>query len=355
MDDGNAQVGWSEAQWNRVREEVLRAWQSVRVAGSFLPVYGALPRATQVVPSEVFDVDGTVDERSVAPLIEISLPVSLSRQQVLEEDLDSALLLFRRRAVQVGQLEDWFIFNGTYDYEGKLFPETVSPTVQVNVQLPLESYRPAYRFLDPLIGGAPARSGPQTPIAGREVQLRGLRQRNPGALGLMGGSRTLVPPQVSGGRTWSLAPVEAKNLAPDGLITGVVDAMSTLEGNGYVAPYVCVFGREPFEKAHSPTGNAVAFPRDRLEPLIGRQLLHSSSLDMPPATFHPYDPPTAEAWQKRGVLLSLSGESVDLAIAAPATPEFRQVDANGRYLFSVSERFALRIKDPLAVVPLRFR
>jgi hypothetical protein len=36
MDDENAQVGWTEAQWNRVREEVLRAWQRVRVAGSFL-------------------------------------------------------------------------------------------------------------------------------------------------------------------------------------------------------------------------------------------------------------------------------------------------------------------------------
>ena len=94
MDDRNAQVGWTEAQWNRVREEVLRAWQSVRVAGSFLPVYGALPRSTQVVPSEIFDADGTVDERSVSPLLEISLPVMLSRQQVLEEDLSGALLQF---------------------------------------------------------------------------------------------------------------------------------------------------------------------------------------------------------------------------------------------------------------------
>jgi hypothetical protein len=43
MDDENAQVGWTEAQWNRVREVVLRARQRVRVAGSFHPVYGPLP------------------------------------------------------------------------------------------------------------------------------------------------------------------------------------------------------------------------------------------------------------------------------------------------------------------------
>ena len=62
-----------EAQWNRVREEVLRAWQRVRVAGSFLPVYGPLPPSTQVVPSEIFKSDGTVDDQATAVLLEISL------------------------------------------------------------------------------------------------------------------------------------------------------------------------------------------------------------------------------------------------------------------------------------------
>jgi hypothetical protein len=54
------------------------------------------------------------------------------------------------------------------------------------------------------------------------------------------------------------------------------------------------------------------------------------------------------------VLLSLAGDAVDLAIAAEATPEFRQVDARGRYVFSVFERFTLRIKDPRAIVALSF-
>ena len=113
MDDRNAQVGWTEAQWNRVREEVLQAWQRVRVAGSFLPIYGPLPPSTQVVPSEVLKRDGSVDDEATASLLEIALPVKLSRQQIMEEDLSSALLQFRRRATQLGQIEDWFIFIGT--------------------------------------------------------------------------------------------------------------------------------------------------------------------------------------------------------------------------------------------------
>ena len=74
------------------------------------------PAAAQhpVVPSEVLKPDGSVDDEATADLLEIALPVTLSRQQILEEDLSSALLQFRRRATQLGQLEDWFIFNGTY-------------------------------------------------------------------------------------------------------------------------------------------------------------------------------------------------------------------------------------------------
>ena len=50
----------------------------------------------------------------------------------------------------------------------------------------------------------------------------------------------------------------------------------------------------------------------------------------------------------------MADEPIDLALAAEATPEFRQVDLEGKYVFSVFERFALRIKDAKAIVPLKF-
>ena len=55
------------------------------------------------------------------------------------------------------------------------------------------------------------------------------------------------------------------------------------------------------------------------------------------------------------MLISLVGAAVDLAVAAYATPEFRHVNEKGRYVFAVFERFALRIKDPNAIVPLLFK
>jgi uncharacterized linocin/CFP29 family protein len=346
MDDRNAQVGWTEAQWNRVREEVLEAWQRVRVAGSFLPIYGPLPPSTTVVPSEVLKDDGSVDDRATADLLEIALPVTLSRQQILEEDLSSALLQFRRRATQLGQIEDWFIFNGTYP--------SIQPNGQTQAELArlVDAGNPGYLpDLRPLNAPPPGQwtlvSGTPTPIAGgtHDLQLTGMRQRNPGSLGLIEGPRVQRAQQAN-----------RPPLNNNGLMGAIVGAINSLENNGYVAPYVCVFGRNPFEAAFESIPHSTVLPRDRIEPLIGRELLHASGIDILPQSPQLYVPTAAdkEDWRSRGVLLSMADEPIDLALAAEATPEFRQVDLEGRYVFSVFERFALRIKDVNAIVALTF-
>jgi uncharacterized linocin/CFP29 family protein len=333
MTEGNDQVGWTDAQWNRVREEVQQAWQRVRVAGSFLPVYGPLPPSTQVVPSEIFNRNGTVDDQATANLLEIALPVMLSRQQLREEDLSDALLQFRRRAAQVGQLEDWYIFNGTYPRAGFKIDKKKRAGATRN------DYRPDTSFLDNLVPPTfPFLSGTPKPIADAATQISGLRRRNPGALGLLAGS---AKAKNAKGRS---------RVAADALIEGVVNSISTLEERGFVSPYVCVFARDPFQTAHTFIGSSTSTPRDRIEPLIGRELLHASALDVPPHG----SPDDGKTWRSRGVLLSLADGAVDLVIAATPSPEFRRVDERGRYVFVVYERFALRIKDPRAIVRLKF-
>lgn len=346
MNDRNDQVGWTEAQWNRVREEVLQAWQRVRAAASFLPIYGPLPAGTQIVPSEILKADGSVDDQATASLLEIALPITLSRQQIREEDLSSALLQFRRRAAQVGQLEDWYVFNGTYPSDG-FDPAAREAAAKTLSGLPSTTYRPDFAFLndDRLPQGFAYLSGDPKPIASRPTQVDGLRQRNPGALGLIAGSagsaESASSPSVASGATAS---------SPDRLVDVVVEAMSGLEERGFVAPYVCVFGRDPFVEAHRSINGSTSTPRDRLEPLIGRELVHASAIDVPPFT----SSNERETWQKRGVLLSLAEGVVDLVIAAGAAPEFRYVDQQGRYVFVVYERFALRIKDASAITRLTF-
>jgi uncharacterized linocin/CFP29 family protein len=348
MDDRNAQVGWTEAQWNRVREEILQAWQRVRVAGSFLPIYGPLPPSTQVVPSEVLKDDGSIDDEATANLVEIALPVRLSRQQIMEEDLSSALLQFRRRATQLGQLEDWFILNGTYP-SIKLTP--IGRAVFKGEKAGLPDYRPDLAHLNASDSSQRARiSGIPKSIEGldHDLQVKGMRQQNPGSLGLIGGPR--VEQQQNAAKA-----VQARRTDNNRLMQAIIiNAINSLEDNGYVAPYVCVFGRKPFQEAFTPINNSTVLPRDRIEPLIGRELLHASGIDIPPYKPGRYENLNTEEWPRRGVLLSMANEPIDLALAAEATLEFRQVDLGGKYVFSVFERFALRIKDAQAIVPLMF-
>ena len=72
----------------------------------------------------------------------------------------------------------------------------------------------------------------------------------------------------------------------------IVNAINSLEDNGYVAPYVCVFGRKPFQAAFTPINNSTVLPRDRIEPLIGRELLHASGIDILPQKSDLYVPTT---------------------------------------------------------------
>jgi uncharacterized linocin/CFP29 family protein len=353
MDDRNAQVGWTEAQWNRVREEVLQAWQRVRVAGSFLPIYGPLPPSTQVVPSEVLEPDGSVDDRATADLVEVALPVRLSRQQIIEEDLSSALLQFRRRATQLGQLEDWFIFNGTFP---SIKPAQAARPEFARDKDGLPAYRPELAHLN----GDPSQrariSGTPKLIKGliHYDQVEGMRLQNPGSLGLIEGSS--VEQQQNAAKVARALQAQQPQLDNNSKMQAIiVDAINSLENNGYVAPYVCVFGRKPFQEAFTPINNSTVLPRDRIEPLIGRELLHASGIDIPPHQ-EPgwYENLNTAEWPKRGVLFSMANEPVDLAVAVEATPEFRQVNLDGKYVFSVFERFALRIKDVNAIVPLMF-
>jgi uncharacterized linocin/CFP29 family protein len=315
----------------------------------------------------------------------------------MEEGLSSALLQFRRRATQLGQLEDWFIFNGTYP--SIELPSNASDAFgQEKAGHP--HYRPAVPYLDNLTPKewAPI-SGTPRPIAGVDQirQKEGMRQRNPGALGLIEGPRverveeneklTTKVEEAVKEAVEALDEVRRKaegadrkaeealrkaeevdqkaeeaqrkatiwTLDNDGLMKAIVDAINSLEENGYVAPYVCVFGRKPFQAAYKPINNSTVLPRDRIEPLIGRELLHASGIDIHPQKFKRYDAKLgAGKWESRGVLLSMADEPIDLALAAEATPEFRQVDVDGKYVFSVFERFALRIKDAKAIVPLKF-
>jgi hypothetical protein len=78
-----------------------------------------------------------------------------------------------------------------------------------------------------------------------------------------------------------------------------------------------------------------------------------------PSLLPPASAPGAAAVLYTGVLVSLGGNTMDLvrgvmedSLEVPVT--FNQKDQNEQYRFDVVQRFALRLKDPTAVILLLF-
>ena len=335
MDDRSGPVGWTDAQWNRVRQAVSDEAGRARVAASFLPIYGPLPSSTQIVPSEIVDeANGTVDDTSTTPILEIKCEVALSQQQVQEEDLSSALLLFRRAANVVARWEDWIIFNGQRwlfrdeqrqpDIRGGRCDVTGGEKAGVDVRDGGEVVR------EPKLGQ-------MDPRARRRMTQR-LLFTNPGAMGLIDGG--------------SIA-VQGGALDPNSIVTGIVRAVSELESNGHLAPFVCVLGNRAFEFANTPAAGLV-LPRDRIEAFLSRELLRSGTIDQRRWEQPGQDPQQQAPQYARGVVVSLAGDPVDLAVSVDPSPQFLYIDQQARYVFRVYERFALRIKESAAVARLEF-
>jgi uncharacterized linocin/CFP29 family protein len=367
MQERNDQVGWTDAQWNRIRQIVNEEAIKARVAASFLPIYGSVPPGTQVVPSERLNAtDWTVDDAATTPLLEIERKITLSQSQVREEDLSSALLLFRSAANVLARLEDWSIFNG----RPYLFGDPARAPDPAAIPGPIEVKggeklswgemadqridQVANQYLQDLILALVEKRPDATKQAVLQQLLPALnlngaaalatlsdRMRNrllmtsPGGLGLIEGASLVITEGV---------------LDSDGLIRAILQAITDLEAGGHPKPFVCVLGARAFQVATVPPRAApgtLVLPRDRIEPILGSELLRSSVID----DRINWVPPEPAA---RGLVISIAGDSMDLVRAVDVTPEFLRIDERGRYEFRVYERFALRIKRQGAIASLEF-
>jgi uncharacterized linocin/CFP29 family protein len=347
----NSQVGWTDAQWNRVQQAVTEEWQRVRVAGSFLPPYDGLPPSTQVVPSEVVDVGGQVNDSAVAPMLELSAQFTLSGQQVGEDDLGSAILAFKRAATALALDEDTAIFEGQQQRPATGVARARAMPGGLPNRFPGVRWEGGEKILGASVLGTLAAPF-QAEINTLKTNTTGLFQaytvtlavppeqlppfvlNNPGALGLLYSAASAQTIRI-GQTTW----------ATD-LVTGITAAIAGLDQLGYSSPFVCALSKDPFVRANEPAPRTQIRPVEQIEPLLGRPLVRAPALD---AAFV-----GQPQYNGSGVVLSLAGDAVDLAVAVGGNAGFVQIDLNGKYVFRVYERFALRVKDPNAIVHLVF-
>ena len=117
----------------------------------------------------------------------------------------------------------------------------------------------------------------------------------------------------------------------------VTEGCARLKGKEHYGPFVLILHTRPYADAHAPLANTLVTPAQRLHRMLQGNFLETGAL--PDAT---------------GLLIDLGGNSMDLVLGREATTSFVQEDPDGKFRFRVWRRFALRLKDPTAIIKLNF-
>jgi uncharacterized linocin/CFP29 family protein len=340
------QVPWTDEQWARANQVIQEEAKRARVAASFLPLYGPLDADADFIrkqeilyaaPAEVRVADddevdtasrefvaalaaiqagGTdfarvaaaqarlasaqpsvgpprlgIDDRDTMRLATLQVTVPVRNAQMADPEMSSVLSLFRRAANVLARLEDAVVFRG------------LAPTAQGGVAPPAG------------IGGLPL-----------IWQITGAREAE--------GIWQSPPPGTSIG-----APANPTDKQGGELVAAISRAIGRLEARGHFGPFAAVLSQELFLVAQTPDPSSLVLPQDRILPFLGGPLLRSSTLDDGPDGF-------------TGLVIALGGAPVELVVATDMSLQFLQISAQPTFLFRVSEKIALRIKERDAIIQL---
>jgi uncharacterized linocin/CFP29 family protein len=317
---GRNKIPWSPEVWDRIDQAVGTEVKRTRIGARFLPVKHVPPKTTSV-PTDSYRVTGTVygvDEGATIRLNEYYVEFELTPQQVAQEEGDfrdlghsTAVTLATKAANTLALAEDLIIFQGQNAITGAL-PFT-SGLVQI------------------LGGNKPVDTGLLNFEVGKNVPGKG---------------PLTVPPAK---------PITEVTVAPIG-VPGVIygpatfeavsSAYSQLQAAGQYGPYALVLETVPYADTFAPLPATLTLTADRIKPLVTAGYFGSGTL--------PPNPPPAPAAPYYGVLVSLGGNTMDLVVGSAPITAFLQEDTTGNFRFRVLQRFALRVKDPTAIVILKF-
>jgi uncharacterized linocin/CFP29 family protein len=331
LDQENKKVPWSEEIWKAIDRVVHEETMRVRVGAQFLPRRRVHPKTTSVQADTIVNVASdtgtqttlTIDEGVTIRLNEIWTEFALTTQQVHETSEakspahTSAATLARRAAQYLALAQDIVIFQGVNGYSAPFF--------QANVR-----FRPGQQPLDGGLLSIP--QGAAAPF----LTARPFASTNP----------TI--------QVYPLTEAPAGVLWGENTFAAVASGCAALTAQGQSGPYALILQTVPYADLFAPVGiESLVVTADRIAPLVKAGLFGTGTLPpnpaLPPA---PMLPPAGAPYF--GVLVSVGGDTMDLVVGQDAKAVFLQQDINQNWRFRVLERFALRVKDPSAIVPLAF-
>jgi len=296
------QVPWTDEQWSRVNQAIQEEAHRARVAATFLPLYGPLPPDADYVRQQEISYPAAqaivgrsqlnINDRDTIRLATLQVMAPVRNAQMADPELSSVLALFRRAANVVARLEDAVIFRG--------------------------------------LAAGPINLGGSTPPAG----IGGLP-----AIWQITGALPARGLWTLGARWWVPVPAAPANQRGHAIVAAVSQAIGLLERNGHFGPFAVTLGQGLFLVAQTPDVGSLVMPQDRIMPFLGGgPLLRTSTLDA--------------LGGNSGMVVALGGAPVELVVATDMHLQFVQVTTDPVFVFRVSEKIALRIREPEAIVQL---
>jgi hypothetical protein len=339
----NAKVPWPPAVWEAVHSAVHDEVMRVELAHRFMRVHSVHPKTTSVPPDLIFpqalpgdpstSLTLTVDEGVTIRLNEIWTEFALTPQQVHDTaeakhpHHTTAVSLARRAAQYLGLAKNMVILQGANAYSTQYFTQYIR-------------WRQGQIPQDMGLLGA----GPGTPFSAPSNPPPGV----PGP----GGQTIPIDPLSEtefAGTTASFGVTYGQNT-----FGGTTEAVSFLTDLGHPGDFAFILETYPYADLFAPVGaGSLVVTADRVTPLVKAGLFSTGAL--PPnfllSTPPPSSPPGGPYY---GVLVDPVGDNMDVVVGLHATTLFMQQDPNDNWRFRVLARFALRLKDPTAVVVLQF-
>jgi uncharacterized linocin/CFP29 family protein len=318
---GRHKIPWGKEVWERIDHAVATEVKRTRICARFLPVRPVPPRTTSV-PTDSYSVAGgvySVDEGATLRLNEYYVPFELTPQQVAQEEGDfrdlghsTAVTLATKAANSLALAEDLICFQGQNAItSAQAFQSGLVQTLAGNK--PLDT-----GLLNFPVGANVPGAGPLTVPPVAAITVVNVDPLAPAVPGVIYGSNTF---------------------------NGVAQAYSQLQAAGQYGPYAIVLETIPYADTYAPLAD-LTVTADRIRPLVTAGYFGSGTL--------PPTPPAAQEAPYFGVLVSLGGNTMDLVVGAQPVTAFQQEDPTGNFRFRVLQRFALRVKDPTAIVILQF-
>lgn len=322
MNEAIAQLPWTDRQWDLVQQAVKEGAERTRIPAKSLraakadpsdvavPEYALRTARLPLAPNPAVNTAlaalvaqprrPDVNSDPTLYLTSISKLVYLRNREVADAELEAALTYFRRAGAQIAQAENALLLNGR------------GP------------------------GGGPANAGP-IPGAPPGVIVNALPAGPvPGLCAPLGIPRRFTPPIVPIPMPTPAAVVAAGGFASAfaGAVTGAVSAATAqLETYAYHAPFAMVASTPLWTAINQPAAMSLIPARPAIErTLQGGPLMHSALLPAPFAIVFAHDSPELEQMLAREIKV-----------------KFLHASEEPRFVFRVSVRTALRVRDRRAI------